>query len=434
MAIRSVGYGVRKDAAPTLQWFRASLLVVMAFCTYLHVPYATGGRVLVPSFPTVVLTPLLFLTVRPNLSRSDEVFLPKIAFVLLLSIALSPGYAYVGEKFFGLIQCCMAIAVAVLIVRLMQQLRPEMLERALLVFWCLIVGGAILEVLGVIREISDSFRAWAYLGTYTLVDNDLRDINLVGWPRPKLFSPEPSHVTKVFIASINSWLLVRVSSTKAVIVAGATLVMLVIMGSPMLFGSAAITLAILVWNRRASIRIRLAMVLAALLFSGLFGAFYAESTFSNVTARIENIGDSARAKRYTPSSEDQRLVYPYLTLVDTWSRWPLFGVGIGGKEVVMEHTTFKLGDPIDALGNNAMAEFGIYLGLVGGAWFIYLLLMQASQTGVERLGLMLVIGTLISQLNGGVESFRYWGFVALFWGALAVADAGPRLEDGPVFD
>ena len=168
----------------------------------------------------------------------------KVAFVLLLSIALSPGYAHMEEKFLAMIQFLMAIGVAVLIVRLMQQLSPTSLERGLLILWCLILIGSILEVLDVIRVPSDAFRAWAYEDCTVFDDADLRDVNLVGWLRPKLFSEEPSHVTKFFIASVNAWLLVRVTWRKAVVVAGATVAMLVIMGSPMLLVSAAITLAI----------------------------------------------------------------------------------------------------------------------------------------------------------------------------------------------
>jgi hypothetical protein len=390
---------------------------------YAHIPLVSGGRLLVPSFPTVALAPVLFLLVRANLTITDELFLPKIAFVFLLSIAFSPGYVYVEEKFLSLVQTCMAIAVAIMTVHLMKQLRPNVLERTLLVLWVVVVVGSVLEVLDVIRAFSDSFRVWAYGDQYTIYRADERDIEMVGWPRPKLFSTEPSHVTKLFIASVNAWLLVRPSWRKAIVVAGATLVMLVIMGSPMLIVSISITLSILLWNRQSSFRTRLAMVLVALLVGMIFAVFFAESTVSTVADRMEKVGRSTESGRLTPSSEDQRIVYPYLTLAYTLSDWPAFGVGIGGKEVVMEQTTFRLRDPIDALGNNATAEFGIYLGLVGGTWFFILLLKHASYTGVQRLGLMLVLGGMFSQLNGGIDSFRYWGFNALLWGALAVADS-----------
>ena len=422
--------GVRTfaDGTPSLQWYRAALLVTIACTTYLYLPFAPGGRLLVPSYPTVALMPLLFLTVRRELSTADAVFLPKIAFVLVLSIALSPGYDWVTQKFLSLIQCCMALTVTVMTARLMQQVRLELLERTLLVLWCLTVGGCILEVIGLTREISDSFRVWAYGGVYTLYFGDDRDLNLVGWLRPKLFSEEPSHVTRFFIASINSWLLVRVSWVKVAIVAGATVVMILIMGSPMLLVSAAITLLIVLWNRRVSLRARITMVVAALLIGAFFVGFYGESTFSHVTARIERIGETSSAQQLTASSENKRMIFPYLTLVDTWARWPLFGVGIGGTEVIMEHTTIEGINPKYAVGNNVMAEFGIYLGLVGAAWFIYLLRTQAAQMGVRRFGLLLLIGALMSQLEGGMVAFRFWGFIALLWGALAVADQSTAQE------
>jgi hypothetical protein len=34
-----------------------------------------------------------------------------------------------------------------------------------------------------------------------------------------------------------------------------------------------------------------------------------------------------------------------------------------------------------------------------------------------------IMVVLFSQLMGGVVSFRYWGYVALIWGALAFADS-----------
>ena len=423
--------------APSWQSYRATLLVVLALTTYLYIPLVSGGRLLVPSFPTVALIPLLFLTVRRNLSKTDELFLPKIAFVLILSIALSPGYIYVTEKFFSFAQLILALAVTVMTVRLMQQLRREVLERALLVLWCVLVVGSVLEVAGLIREISDAFREWAYGGTFTLYDGDARDISFVGWVRPKLFATEPSAVSKMFIVTINSWLLVKVTGRKAVVVAGATGFMFLILGSPMFVVSVAITLSILVWNRRASIRTRVATVLAALIVSVLFLVFFGGSALSTVTERLDRIGATTSTGQLEHRSENIRTLIPWINLVNTWSRWPLFGVGVGGKEVLVEYSPFSDHSLNTAMGSNAAAQLGNYLGLLGGAWFVWLLLMQASQTGARRLDLLLVIVFLFSMLMGGIVTFRYWGHIALLWGALAVADtngnggANPPRSKGP---
>ena len=150
---------------------------------------------------------------------------------------------------------------------------------------------------------------------------------------------------------------------------------------------------------------------------------------STVTTRLERIGDRTSGVLDT-TSMNLRVIFPYVTLVNVWSRWPLFGVGIGGKEVILDRMFSGVDNPLLAIGTSATAEFGTFLGLLGGAWFIWLLLMQASQTGAQRLGLMLVIGALLSQLQGGMESFRYWGFIALLWGALAVADTQANGDGG----
>jgi hypothetical protein len=417
---QSTDHGSRTEAYPGHQLYRATLLIIVAISTYMSVPLLSGGRLLVPSFPTVALAPLLLLAAWPNLSKSDEFFLLKIAFVLLLSIALSPGYEHVEEKFRGLIQYIMSIGIAILMIRLMQQMRHALLERTLLVLWCLILIGSVLEVLGLTRDISDSFREWAYGGAFTLYDGDNRDITMVGFVRPKLFSAEPSHVTKFFIAAINSWLLVRITLPKVAVVAGATLIMLVLMGSPMLIVSAAITAVIVVWDRRTSRRARIAMILVTLLIGVIFGLSYEGSSYSTVTSRLASVAESTTTNA---GSEERRMILPYMTLAETWLRWPLFGVGIGGGEVIMDNTTLQVTKLGDAIGNNALAETGWMLGLLGCVWIVYLLLRQAQQTGVYRLGLIVVIVALFSQLIGGIVTFRYWGFIALFWGALAVADS-----------
>jgi hypothetical protein len=199
--------------------------------------------------------------------------------------------------------------------------------------------------------------------------------------------------------------------------------MFVIMGSPMLVISAAITLIILVWNRPASIRARVATVLATLVVSVLFVTFFGETAMSTLDNRVERIGSTQTGGQLELRSENLRAVVPWVTLMNTWSRWPVFGVGFGGKEVVLEESRFSDTNYRFAMGSNAAAEVGTYLGLLGGAWFIWLLLREASQTGVRRRAVMLAIVFLFSMLMGGLDSFRYWGHIALLWGALAVADS-----------
>jgi hypothetical protein len=419
------------EASQSAQWIRTAFLLLIAVCTYTHVPLVSGGRLLVPSFPTVALSPILFLVVRKALAPADVVFVLKVAFVFLLSIALSPGYAHIEEKFFAMIQFLMAIGVAVLIVRLMQQLSPASLERGLLVLWCVILVGAVLEVLDVIRAASDAFRAWAFERLYGLYDANLRDVNLVGWVRPKLFSEEPSHVTKFFIASINSWLLVRVTWRKSIVVASATVAMLVIMGSPMLLVSAGITLAIVAMNPRQRVSSSVVTLAVVLMAGAGIGAYFAESTFTTAVTRVERVAESSAATGPgIPSADERRIVLPYRVLLETVRRSPLFGAGVGGKEAIADARNVSAGSSTVLIGNNALASVGIFLGVVGGGMFIYFMLMQMRQTGVRRLGLMAVILILFSQLMGGIDTFRFWGFISLLWGSLAVADADTASDQG----
>jgi hypothetical protein len=191
----------------------------------------------------------------------------------------------------------------------------------------------------------------------------------------------------------------------------------------MLVVSIAITLTILVWNRQASVRSRVATVLATMVASVLFLTFFGETAVSTLDSRFERIGSVQADGQLEHRSENLRAVVPWVTLINTWSRWPIFGVGFGGKEVVLEESGMATTNYRFAMGSNAAAEVGTYLGLLGGAWFIWLLMRQASHTGVRSLTVLLAAAFLFSLLMGGLDSFRYWGHIALLWGALAVADS-----------
>jgi hypothetical protein len=314
---------------PRGQWVRALLLILIALSTYLSVPLVSGGRMLVPSFPTVALLPILFVVVWRDVDLSDCVFMLKVFFVLIASIALSPGLAYATQKIFALIQCCMGIVAAAVAVKLMQQMRIVVLERALCALWVLVIAGCLLEIAGIITAASDSFRTWAYGDTFTVYDAINRDINMVGWLRPKLFSVEPSHVTKLFIASVNAWLIVRVTWPKVWITVAATLVMLIIMGSPMILASAAITFAVVLWNTRAKPRTKVAMVLVAVIVASVFAAFYADSRVAVISDRLTNINEESIEEGNEMGSEEKRLVYPYVVLVETLLLLPFFCLGFG---------------------------------------------------------------------------------------------------------
>jgi hypothetical protein len=235
----------------------------------------------------------------------------------------------------------------------------------------------------------------------------------------------------MFIVAINSWLAIRITGKKVVIAVAATGLMFLIMGSPMFVVSATITMAILVWNRKASIRSRVATVFSALIVSVLFLAFFGGSALSTVSERLDRIGETTAGGEIQHRSENIRAVVPWINLANTWARWPLFGAGVGGKEIIAEYSPLSNASLNTAIGTNAVAEVGMYLGLIGGAWFVWLLLMEASHTGVRRLGLLLILVFLFSSLMGGIESFRYWGHIALLWGALAVADASGSDDESP---
>jgi hypothetical protein len=118
---------------------------------------------------------------------------------------------------------------------------------------------------------------------------------------------------------------------------------------------------------------------------------------------------------------------PYSVLVDTVFKSPLFGAGVGGKEVVADARNMAAISSTRVIGNNALASIVIFLGVIGGGLFVYFVLAHMRHTGVRQIGLLVVLLVMFSQLMGGIDTFRYWGFVSLIWGALAASNVAADL-------
>lgn len=409
-----------------------AILVVflIALYTAVSLPVSVKGtQVLIPSvFILLIVVPVVFLALGARVYVNDLIFIVVMTGLLFMSIVLSPGLEFAGEKLLGLLQTATSLVVGVLLVRLLDRVGRRGVARVLFFFVVAFAVGTTLEVVGLLRPTSDAFREIAYgQSNYFVYDAAARDAEITGFERANFFTSEPSVLAKGFLVFVNSWLLLVQPRKNLLVALLLTGVLFVCTGSPVLVVSAIISVAIAV---RAERRLGRALPILALVgiltvmllvlqpgpVEGMIDRFrYAATLGSNGDLLVQN-------------SIGLRLILPAITLVDVWSNSPLFGVGISGKEVAASFSSLRIFSP-GALrygsdlgfGNNFMALF-TYFGLVGSTVFVFVLAWYFRRLGVRSLRLLFFVLAAFSLTGGGLEEARFWGYVFLIVWAVRERD------------
>ncbi len=394
-----------------LQTLRTALFVLFLLSIYVEVPLNIGF--LIPSFFTLlVLMPLLALMYYRRVYWYEFYFVGQIVLILLMTAFLSPGLEWLSEKLLGLVQTTTSIIGGILLLKLIGGLQHRWLTRALFALWVVLLVGATLEVVGVLTPVSDSFREAAYSeGNYGVYESEDRDMQLVGHIRPSLFTSEPSLLAIGFFAFVNSWLVAAYSQRNLLVACIASLVMLGVSGSPILLLSLAASLIIMLFSERNVSSLWLTI---ALVFIGIAVALYVRPDIaSDLTARFSDAYQNVGTLKAT--SENRRLVYPFITVVDVLKNSPFFGVGISGKEVIEDYSSLPIAAEY-ALGNNVLAMFFIYLGVVGSVLFGKVVRDYWRRMGINQPMLLVILILALTQTMGGFETPRFWGYTFLFIG------------------
>lgn len=392
---------------------------------FISVPGFLNTPLFIPSFVTLVaLLPIMLVLFWDTTYQYEASFIVQVFLVLLLTALISPGFSFINEKLLGLVQTTVSITVGVFLVKLIGRLDRRRAANILLVLAAIFVLGASLEVLEVLREASNAFRNVAYAqgdsetySVYRVYEAVERDASITGFPRPNFFASEPSVLAAGFFAFVNSWLLTSYTKRNFFATCAMTAVMFVLTGSPVLVLSAMASTAIVFYSEKRLIR---AVPVAAVVLIGFLATIIVSpEVFGNMIARFERVITIGFSNPYLLSNDSigLRLVLPFVTLVDVLSSSPLFGVGISGKEVVELYSRFPL-PPQVAVGNNNLAIFFTYLGVVGSTLFASTFARYLRRSGVQQITLLLMLIAALSLSMGGFESARFWGYVFLFVGAM----------------
>lgn len=412
-----------------MQQKEATFITVLALIGVLTaMPLALGGGLYIPFFVLFVITAYLMVFHWRQLSNRDLIFL-SCCFGLLVVNLLFSGIDGFIDQMKALLQLMAAFCLAVFVPKIFSALGRKRLHAILVWAVSIVVMLTIFERLGVTKEISDSWRQFAFQGT-GFTDpyaSDARDLAMVGYIRPKVFAPEPAFLAGFLFLCFACLSLITRDARTTVFVLGANVLCWFLIGSPVLLLSlAAVTLTLLYRFRSQLIYALPVLLLGALILlirppeavsSGLNSI---EARFSWIVSGDERFlkDDSVRSRVYVPFA----IGVP--AALDHNAFW---GVGIGGKERLSQmvdpnysHYSTGIGSTENTLGTNSLGSMLATLGIIGTVILIALVIWYWSPVGAAPLLLGLLSVFLFLFTQGAYETQSFWFGVFLIVGAAGI--------------
>ncbi|WP_284375496.1 hypothetical protein [Amylibacter marinus] len=349
-----------------------------------------------------------------------------ISLISLMPVLLdSTRKYYFAEQFNSLIFICLTGVASVGFARALLNIRPDHFTRILYLALCLIITGALAEVLGVLRPLSDAVRALLYDPQF-IYQNDTRDIHGYGFIRPKLFTSEPSHLGKYCAIILCALIILEQDIRKVWGIIALAILAFSIVRSPVILISLILALVRIfqIFGLTTILRHR-GMVLMFLVAVGVITGIFALQFNQRMAQGID-------------PSFYIRVIRPLLVTQEVLTQHPLLGMGIGARDALREIYTAQsmqvlapiyvrqsLADMNIVFGNVHCAVF-IHFGLLGGmAWFGTLMLFSRAIIGHSPL-VFWVFYAGYGIFLGGENTPLLWGALGVILAATGQADRFKR--------
>lgn len=395
------------------------LIVLYLLGIYTSVHLYSGERLLVPVFVAGIAAFLLLIKNYKRIRVGHVKAISLIVAIVWLSVLFKGVDAFFIERVKGGIQITYSILLAYGFFLEVSRWKKEQAAKLFYYACLLIIIGCALENYTPFKSLSDNFRyAVFHSGIYEALD---RDIAFFGGERPKLFTSEPSHVSKFLLFSITLWLALSLKNRKFYIKAIlVSLAAAFVTGSPSLVLLVPISLIIAVllegnglshFLKRMTIRKFLLYFVFMLLMLGTLTVAVTTVLSGRITAMIEGEGSTI-----------VRIVAPPLITFDVLKEYPMWGAGITGKEMVADKVFYRLTNDfgltyitdIEQATNmvtNAFWLHWIYLGLFGGILMIWAIYRLMKVFGVRHYLYCFLLFAIFGQTMGGYVGLKVWTII-----------------------
>lgn len=384
---------------------------------YLDIPLFIGNFML-PSIIGVVILIFFSLLNSPHINQL-KCFLALETFLF--------GYFFYGPDGYNLgsfISSQQLVAGVMLFSYIIIYIKKISDERLSNIFAFTIIFIALLSQLELytpLKDLSDSFRNWAYGNTSYLYDSDKRDIALVGNIRPKVFAPEPSTHTILLSCLLLCYKFLRAYKLTAIDFVIIILCVAVYFAtiSPSLFLAISIYILLSV-NWFKDLLLKMIPVMLIFIILVLIGGIELD-----VYSRFYSFGDINEV-----SSVNVRVLYPILTMLDVIQQYPLFGIGVGNKEELISISSFyafnsnqDLINENILLGSFALARMIIYFGLLGTLIFLLIIFNTVLTINFKQFFRFCIVCFVLVFSLGTFEGMYFWFLLAISYRSSQINEA-----------
>lgn len=393
------------------------IYIILVIFAYIDFPFDLAGLV-IPSFaPLCIAIPFSFFVMRDSIKRSELFFMVFLVLYLFFAFVFFGDFYNLGERAKSFLQIIFSLYVSYVsyVFLINRPLFFRELSRWMVI---VIVVLSVFEVLGPLKILSDSFRGVVFSSDIVsyLYTSSERDLNLVGFERPSVFSAEPSFVSILFWVFSVALLKQDKRLSVFIIVFLLTVIMSYLLRSPIVYSLFLVSIYVVFLEQKLEKNYYIGIVFVALFFS-LF-VFFIADILSLVGRNLYSI---SYLFDYEINSQMLRFSVPFHTFVDVITVYPWFGVGLGGKDTVSAVSTLSLNIQ-KTMGTNSLLYSLIYFGLLGS--FFYYSILFSFFRRVDRFFLVsiLPIFFLYSNMLGGFVTLRYWFFLFILLAACKVVN------------
>lgn len=399
-------------------FFYKAVFVLLVFSVYIDFPLVIAG-ILIPSVAAIVLSvPIIYSSFRLIWLSKERYALAYLYFFFLLSVLFFGEFDAIQERFKSFIQLSVVLFISFSSYIFLVQRKSFFLNLARILSF-LIVFLSVLEVLNIIKPISDAFRFLVFSTdtvTYLYQSVD-RDLYIAGFERPKVFSSEPSYVSIFFLVFSLAYIKLDKKFFVCVWLVLLGGVMLIVNPSPIGYMQIILVLYIFILEDKL-VKVRLLAVM--LLFMVLPIIYIVLPYFLSMVGRGVYSDSLLYASHTDINSSTLRLAVPVHTIKDIFDKYPLFGVGLGGKSTIESVSTLRETAQL-VMGTNSLATVFMYFGALGGLFYYFLLFHLMSKIVKDFYILVLPLFIFYGSTLGGFEAIRLWFFLFVILAACHIS-------------
>jgi hypothetical protein len=411
-----------------------ALVLLFFIGIYSGISLKLPGGVPVPAVIAGLAGALLLMAESSRIKERHLFAIIAVLMLYALSILAASDHRFLGERFKGLVQLTYSLVIGYALFLALTRYHRSRLASVMLGFSMVILIGCALENSDAFKGASDAFRAWAFdTGVYKA---DLRDQELYGRIRPKLFTSEPSAVAFMFSLFSFSWYALSGARLKLIgflmLIAAGYIVM---RGPTLLLCIALVPVYELLLGSRqgppGEVRLGIGRVAVTIALTAVLIGVAVPVVHALYATRLEAIAAGQDPSFFS------RVIAPPMVALKVIAANPAAGAGLTGWEFIEEptrqvyatavwlSTDYRFDDAARALTNYFWLHW-IYLGLFWGGVLLLALSLMLHSLAVPSVLFCWMVWAAFGQAAGSYVGPQAWTVLFLS-AAIAVVIERDRL-------